>query len=186
MTNQELKSIWDWVPSNKLTLHPQKTRYMVFYPPKSTPLPKLMINKVEVQRVSDKAPEKSFKYVGILLDENLNFKEHLWSVHKKIGANIYRIQRGKNFLNKKMNLLMLKGIIKPYLDHANIIWRHCAPTIIKPLEIQIKRVVRLICKIEFNGHTAEAFLANNILNVKSNTILHTAILGYQIWNELAH
>ena len=101
MTNQELKSIWDWLASNKLTLQPQ-TRYMVFCPPKSTPTPKLMINNIEVQRVKDKAPEKSFNYVGVLLDENLNFKEHPWSVHTKIGANIYRIQKGKNFLKKKM------------------------------------------------------------------------------------
>ena len=69
--------------ANKLTLNVRKTKFIIFgTKPKLNQLPsiplQLTINNQNVEQVT------SFKYLGIILDENLNFMEHIDHVYKKI------------------------------------------------------------------------------------------------------
>ena len=73
--NNELVNIKDWFTANKLSLNVEKTKYSFFYEPSKkddTPLriAKLTINNYEIQR------EESIKFLGVLLDQHLIWKEH--------------------------------------------------------------------------------------------------------------
>ena len=46
---------------------------------------KIYIDGILVERIGELSTERSFKYVGVKIDESLNFKEHLQYVHKKIN-----------------------------------------------------------------------------------------------------
>ena len=83
--NIQLAVVSDWFVSNRLTLHPKKTRFIFFSPPKCfiKDDPKIYIDGIMVKRIGELSKERSFKYVGVKIDENLNFKEHVAHVHKK-------------------------------------------------------------------------------------------------------
>ena len=74
--NTQLSMISDWFVSNRLTLHPKKTRYIFFYPPKCyiNDNPKIYIDGILVERIGELSMERSFKYVEVKIDENINFK----------------------------------------------------------------------------------------------------------------
>jgi hypothetical protein len=67
-TNSELINVSQWFTANRLTLHPAKTRYILFSHAKATDLQLILMGQ-PIQRVSEADNEKSFKLVGINLDD---------------------------------------------------------------------------------------------------------------------
>ena len=82
--NEELMNINDWFVANKLSLNVGKTEYSLFQKPSRVDdlplkLPQLSINNQEIKRAS------YTKFLGVLLDENLSWKEHLKYNENKIA-----------------------------------------------------------------------------------------------------
>ena len=97
--NRELQNINEWFISNKLSLNVKKTKFSIFHKASRRDdlplvLPKLFINNQVIKRQS------SIKFLGILLDENLSWKEHLKLTENKVAKNIGLIYKAKTYLNK--------------------------------------------------------------------------------------
>ena len=79
--HKELANIAEWMRINKLSSNPQKTEFMIVGHPLITrkqALPEtLKLNDSEIKRV-----EKT-KYLGIILDESLNWDEQFKRVRSK-------------------------------------------------------------------------------------------------------
>ena len=74
--NEQLASINQWFTSNKLSLNAEKTKSSCFHKPSKKDdllhmLPKLTISNHVTER------QEFIKLLGALLDENLNWKEHI-------------------------------------------------------------------------------------------------------------
>ena len=85
--NSELSKINQWFLANKLSLNVTKTKYSFFHKTSkkddiSLKLPRLQINNYNVERIL------SIKFLGILLDENLSWKDHIKHTENKISKNI--------------------------------------------------------------------------------------------------
>ena len=90
-TEKELKNVKSWVASNKLSLNFDKTHCML-HSNKSEPQRYNFVPDIDGKKLF---PETSTKYLGIILDENLNWAEHLQYVSKKLsiaGGIVYRLQ----------------------------------------------------------------------------------------------
>ena len=77
--NCELKLLKKWLDTNKLSLNIDKTNYIIFHS-KSKKLPSEPLTKIgkkHIKRV------KFVKFLGLLLDENLDWKYHLNELSKK-------------------------------------------------------------------------------------------------------
>ena len=86
IVNQELENINQWFVSNKLSLSIKKTKFSFFHKPSqkeniSLLLPKLIIDNYEIQRT------ESIKFLGVLLEEKLSWKEHIKYSENKIAKN---------------------------------------------------------------------------------------------------
>ena len=76
LVNQELQKINEWFDANKLSVNVGKTKYSLFHKSSRKDnlpllLPRLLIKKYKMERV------KSIKFLGVLLDENLSWKDHI-------------------------------------------------------------------------------------------------------------
>ena len=85
--NEELMNINDWLMANKLSLNVWKTKYSLFHKPSRVDdlplkLPKLSINNQEIKE----HPIQNF--LGVLLNENLSWKEYLKYTENKIAKSI--------------------------------------------------------------------------------------------------
>ena len=119
MVNDELKKIYGWFNANKRSLNADKTDYSLFHKPSKTDdlpllLPKVLINDKEVERVG------SIKFLGVLLDEHLSWKEHIRYTQNKIAKNIGLLYRAKPFLGKHSLLTLYYSYIHTYLNYANL------------------------------------------------------------------
>ena len=49
---------------------------------------------------------ESIKFLGVLLDENLSWKDHIKYIEDKVAKNIGLLYRAKQFLNKDLLLTL--------------------------------------------------------------------------------
>ena len=108
---EELMNINDWFMANKLSLNVGKTKYSLFHKSsKVDKLPKLSINNQEIKRAS------YTKFIGVLLDENLSWKEYLKYTENKIAKSIGLMYKAKPFLDKDFLLSLNFSYIHSYIS----------------------------------------------------------------------
>ena len=98
--NKELILLQQWFNANKLSLNAGKTKYTFFHPPHSKDniplkLPALTINETEIKR------ETVIKFLGVLLDENFTWKNHIDYIQNKISTNVGLLYQSRYFLDEK-------------------------------------------------------------------------------------
>ena len=98
--------LMDWFMANKLTLNLNKTVAMNFWPGNKKGANSINIMDVNIPFV------QSTRFLGVYLDENLDWKYHSNQVYKKIQSN-------KQLLNISKNLMDLKTLIKIYYAHIH-------------------------------------------------------------------
>ena len=70
--NKELHNVHDWLKLNKLSLNASKTKGMIFHTSqRNISYPKLYMQDTHIEFV------KHFNLLGVVLDENISWREHL-------------------------------------------------------------------------------------------------------------
>ena len=120
--------------ANKLPLNVEKTtKYSLFHKPSKKDdipirLPKLIINNYEIQR------EESIKFLGVLLNQHLTWKEHIRLTENKIAKNIAILYKARPYLDKRALLCFYYSYIHSYLNYANTAWCSTNRTYLKNLQ----------------------------------------------------
>ena len=101
--NIELEAINQWFRANKLCLNVNKTKYILFRPTAThiqSENVNIKINNEPVERIGNTMKNKSFKFLGIHMDENINWKAHINYICNKISRSNYIINKVKHILPK--------------------------------------------------------------------------------------
>ena len=146
--NNELDKIKEWLKANKLSLNVKKTKYTFFHKnsiKNDVPLklPALKIANWEIERTN------AIKFFGILLDENISWKNHIRSVEKKLAKNIGFLYRAKYLLDGSSLKTIYFSYIHSYLNYANIAWGTTYRTKLK-LFIIIKNMLPELFSMKIN------------------------------------
>ena len=78
--NSDLELLFDWLCANRLSLNVGKTEFVIFRPARSKRLDRvtLKINRCTLFESS------KIKYLGMILDSNLNWRHHIFELNKKL------------------------------------------------------------------------------------------------------
>ena len=101
-------------------------------------LPDLKIANNRIER------KKAIKFLGVMLDENVNWQEHIRTVENKIAKNIGLLYRAKYLLNESSLKCIYFGYIHSYLNYANIVWASTYRTKLKAIYLLQKCAVRIV------------------------------------------
>jgi len=88
--------------------------------------------------------EKSTKYLGVIIDENLNWKSHVSLIESKIKRGVGVISRLRHTVTKTILINLYYSLIHPYLLYGLVAWGNTYSTTLQPLLNLQKKVVRLI------------------------------------------
>ena len=153
-----MKKISEWFTANELTLHPAKTNFMIYNTPNKEYFNnKIKINDTVLERIGETENEKSTKFVGIYIDENLTWKHHISHIITKINKNIFLINLLKNHAPIKTRIMAYNALIKSHLEYGCIIWGQNASKI-KTLIKKQKHSIRILAKSKNRiSHTNKIF-----------------------------
>ena len=59
--------------------------------------------------------------LGVLIDKNLNFSQHIISKVNIANRNLGMISRTFTYMNKNMFLTLYKSLVRPHLEYASVI-----------------------------------------------------------------
>jgi len=176
--NNELKKVEDWFKSNKLSLNANKTNYILFF--KSTKindiplrLPSLIINDVIIER------KLSVNFLGIQMDENLTWKNHIQIVENKISKNLAMLYKAKPFLNFDALKNLYFCFINTYLTYCNIIWGSNNYTKLKKLYSKQKQACRIIYGTDRYSSSETLLHKLGILNIYKLNIYQILIFIFK-------
>ena len=95
LVNEELSHLAAWLKINKLSLNVKKTHYMVFTNKRSPASTiKLEINNERIEETC------KTKFLGVIIDNKLTWKEHINYISGKIARGIGIIIKARKYLNK--------------------------------------------------------------------------------------
>ncbi|KAK3922802.1 RNA-directed DNA polymerase from mobile element jockey [Frankliniella fusca] len=90
---------------------------------------------------------KNLKYLGIILDPNLNFKNHVDYLEEKLHVKANSLSsyfRQKNIINTKTRLQLYDTLVKPTITYALPAWDIVSPFQWSRLEVSERRWMRMI------------------------------------------
>ena len=79
--------------------------------------------------------QEFIKFLGILLDDNLNWKEHIKYTENKIARNLGLLYKATPFLDKNPLLALYYSYIQTYINYANIAWGSTCRTNLKKITV---------------------------------------------------
>ena len=112
--NSELQKVINYCNLNKLSINMKKTNFMIITSPQ-----KPAIHNINILNIERKT---SIKYLGICLDEHLNWKTHIAHVQGKLTKNHGILNQLRNYLNLKMLRQLYYTLIYPYLNYGAMCW----------------------------------------------------------------
>ena len=110
--NLILQQYYNYFTNNKLTLNETKTKYMIFAKKN-----KRVNSNQNIVKINDVILEqvKSIKFLGLIINENLNWNEHKLHVKQKIQRSLGILYRCRQIMNLEECINMYKSFIVPYL-----------------------------------------------------------------------
>lgn len=127
----------------KIKLNENKTEAIIF----TKRRPDLNVNiKIENKEISW---SKNVKYLGVILDNKLNYTEHVNSISQKAIVkliNLYPILNRNSFVTQENKLLVYKSVIRPIITYACPVWSYISKTKYNKLQILQNKFLRLAGK----------------------------------------
>ena len=147
IANDILSSISRYMKCNLLHINAKKSCYIYFSPNKrenesSTKSAlddlNLSIDGSIIIRV------KTTKFLGVLIDDKLNWRPHIESLNKKLRSACGRIYRIKNCLPEKLHKQIYHTLFESHLTFAISVWGGVSYQVTNPLFLTQKRCIRII------------------------------------------
>ena len=177
--NQEIGNVLNWLKANKLSLNEDKTEFLIFRGPKlrrKSPDDNviLKIHGLEKSEVSTST------YLGVLIDNKLNFIEHMKYLKIKLKKGTSMIAKLRHFVTEKYLKMIYNAHIEPHLAYASTVWTTGAQQYVKKVKNAQKKALCLM-KFQFlNKNNDKIFKDCECLSVNNLGIFNTCKL---IWNH---
>ena len=139
--NNDLKLLYDWLCANRLSLNTGKTEFIVFRPPRSS-----LSERITLSLNHTKLFESTkIKYLGLLLDNKLNWKIHVCEHSKKLNRSIGLISKIKPFCTLRVLRSLYFSLFNSHLSYGLSVWGGNISDLLKnKLIILQNRILRII------------------------------------------
>ena len=163
-----------WLHSNKLTLNIKKTHFMIFSQPRTALqyTKQVLIDKQTIDRV------ENTRFLGVVVDDMLNFKDHMAHIRKKIVKGIYVLGRAKKFFVEITIKDLYYAFIHPYFNYCIDVWGSTCSTYFTPLVKLQKHAMRIMAGAPAKAHTLELFRRFNIVQLNKYRLCKYSIYTF--------
>ena len=174
--NIELKRVYSWLASNKLTLNISKSKFMIFS--------KMKKNVYDISvKINNKPLEKctSYKYLGIIIDEKLDWSQHVKYICKKVSNACGALAKIRHSASFDLLCEIYYALFYSYVRYGISIWGNATQSVLEPLRILNHRAARIMTFAPFGRIDMNPILNYlEILDIDDIFLLETAKLIYKI------
>lgn len=177
-----LNALHNWCKGNGMVLNSMKTKIMLITTNQkrqrlASDVLNLHYNDNLLQTITND------KILGVYVDNNLTWSEHIKHLTKKITSSIWLLSKIKAFLSQRHRVQFYKSYIQPHIDFCNIIWGGTSETNkLKIFKLQ-KRACRVI--LDYNvDDSHEAMASLKIQSLYDRLFLRKAKFMFKVYHDL--
>ena len=121
-TQVELENISEWMRISKIvkSANDNKIEYMIIGHPsrinKITDIAKFKMNGTEIKRAHH------VKYLGLVIDEKLNWDDHFKLLKGKVGAGLSSLKQLKHTLPQSKLCSLYRALVESHIRYADVVW----------------------------------------------------------------
>jgi hypothetical protein len=143
LMNSSLITLNRWLIANKLSLNIAKTEFMIIGSRQRL----ATFNNYELSVSVDNVPVRqvsSTKTLGLTLDENLIWRNHVEVITKKISSGIGALKRVRGLIDQETAIKAYKSFIESYFSCCAPVWDGLGVTLSDRLQKLQNRAARVI------------------------------------------
>ena len=162
IVNQELCTIVNWLNSNKMSLNIEKTHFMVFKPKRRMIYEScnITINGCKIDEV------KYTKFLGVMIDSELSWKNHIDYISSKISKNIGLLSKARSMFSTETLTSLYYSFVYPYITYCIHVWGSTFQTHLNKMVVLQKRIIRIIAGVNRRTSSKPIFDSLGILPIQ--------------------
>ena len=115
----DIEQLEHWCMLNRLTVNTTKTKVMLFGSRRfilKNHHPPIHLNNTPLRYADD------YKYLGVILDQYLNFRKHMQNIYKLAAHKVYTLSKIRPYITANAALVIYKTKILPFIDYGDIFY----------------------------------------------------------------
>ena len=126
-----------------------------------------------------------FKYLGIVLDEQLTFRYHMEYLKSKTLSKISLLGRARYFVDHDTSIMLYKTLILPYFDYCDVVYHCLSQKDIYTLQKLLNCSMRQILKCEKLSSVADMHAICDIEMLNTQIDRHVSHDMYRATHKIA-
>ncbi len=124
-------------------------------------------------------PSSSVKNLGVILDDQLTFKEHIAKTARSCRFELHNIRKIRPFLTEHAAQLLVQALVISRLDYCNALLAGLSSSTIKPLQMIQNAAARLVFNEPKRAHVTPLCISLHWLTVADRIKFKTLMLAYR-------
>ena len=136
LVNIELDKLSLWFKENKLSLNVGKTNFVMIHRRRQNIRLQLKLNGALLEQ------KDSIKYLGVVIDQKLNWKSHITNCTAKLGKCLWAINKLRQYTTIPILKLVYFALAYPHIQYCISSWGGACKTSLQPLFVKQKIIIK--------------------------------------------
>lgn len=178
--------VLNWLQTNSLTLNASKTKFIPFsassvnQPDSSFSLYAHKCSNLNGCDCPQIFSTETIKYLGVTLDKHLKFNTHINNLCSRVRKLIYVFKTLRKIANPQIIKNTYLALCQSILTYCITCWGGAAKTIIKPLEIAQRAILKVATNRPILFPTHKLYELCKVLSVRQLFIFNTLTLQHRL------
>ena len=180
---EALSKLSTWCKCNGMVINTDKTKLMLI----TTSQKRHRMENVDLNLKFANQSLGTVRYekvLGVFVDHNLSWTEHVKYLSKKINSSIWLLSKIKHFLSLSHRVQFYRSYIQPHIDFCNIVWGNTS----EGNKNIIFRLQKCACRVilDYNIESInEAMATLGIMSIYDRIFLRKAKVMFKVYNGIA-
>ena len=127
---------------------------------------------------------KIVKLLGIKIDNQPNFNDHVSSIYKKASLKLHALARVSKFMTHEKLRVLMKAFVESQFGYCSLIWMYHSRVLNNKIHKLHERALRLVYKTNTSSFD-ELLTMDNSYTIHHRNVQKLAIEMYQVKNDLS-
>ena len=171
-----LQSFYTWSSRNKLTMNESKTKIMTFASSKTLkklPKPSIKLNNTTLKSII------SYKYLGVTVDEELNFCQHTRLLIKSVNFKALLMYMVRDYMSELILRKVYVSYLLPIIDYADIMYTNTNADLLAELQRCQNRCLKTCYKLHMLTPTEEVHRKAQLPTLENRRVYHVDLYAFK-------
>lgn len=176
--NTDLQKYMNWLMCNRLKINTEKTQYMIFKQKNRTlTTPSIKINNINIAKV------EKVKYLGLIIDEKLNWNAHVNYISDKIVPMVGALYKNRDYLTFKTEINVYNSYFLSHFRYLLPIWGNCGIVNLKTAQTLQNKVLKVLFNYNTLTHTEDLYAELGVCQISKLLKFEQCKLMHKIINK---